>query len=381
MIKDNNDRNDKGNLKEITAVFLKLGLTAFGGPAAHISMMEEELVSKRKWTDEKTFLDIIGLTGLLPGPNSTETAIMMGYLRGGVPGLFAAGINFIFPAMAAVMVLASVYMRLGKLPSFQSVTLWITPVIIAIICVAFIKFYRKTVKACLQIFLVALSAVLAFLGVNEILILFGLGIISVIIRRLKDKGLRLNSIGIIPLLLISDKVRASELFLIFLKIGSVLYGSGYVLVAFLENELVRNRGLLTMKQLLDSVAAGQVTPGPVFTTATFVGYILGGPLGSAASTIGIFLPSFILILILKDFLKKMQESVLLRDFLNGINMASLGLMLWVIIRLLIQLYGTPYFYILFLASLFLLLKTKINASWLIGASLIAGIFANMIQRV
>lgn len=387
------------SLFEIFKVFLKLGFTAFGGPAAHIALMEEELVSKRKWTDRQQFMDIIGLTNLLPGPNSTEVAIMMGYLRGGPLGLIIAGISFIGPAMLIVMLLAGIYVSYGALPELNGIMYGIKPVILAIILTALIKFFKTAVKGNKDAVFAITAIVLAFTKINEILLLLGFGLLYLIMHFLengnkngdkeiaeglgKNKGLKLKLMipPYVPLLLgtmaAGARSGAYELFRIFLKIGSVLYGSGYVLLAFIEREFVTTRGILTLKELMDSVAIGQFTPGPVFTTATFIGYILGGIEGSIGATIGIFLPSFVLVWLLKPILFKMRDSKILRSVLNGVNISSLGLMVSVTFVLGRNSITDVFTIAVFLISFLILLKTKLNSVWLITLGAVLGYIFSM----
>lgn len=387
------------SLFEIFRVFLKLGFTAFGGPAAHIALMEEELVSKRKWTDRQQFMDIIGLTNLLPGPNSTEVAIMMGYLRGGSLGLVIAGISFIGPAMMIVMVLAGIYVKYGTFPQLNGIMYGIKPVILAIIMMALIKFYKTAVKGNKDVIFVIIAVVLAFTKINEILLLLGFGLIYLVLniggnkfKKVKDINdvdekeknnikLKLLVPPYFPMILstLAAGVRSGvfELFLIFLKIGSVLYGSGYVLLAFIEREFVTTRGILTLKELMDSVAIGQFTPGPVFTTATFIGYILGGVQGSISATIGIFLPSFVLVGLLKPILFKMSDSQLLRSVLDGVNVASLGLMFSVTYILGKNSITDLFTISAFVVSFLILLKTKLNSAWLIAIGAVVGYLFTM----
>lgn len=375
------------SLSEIVKVFLKLGFTAFGGPAAHIALMEEELVTKRQWIDRQKYLDIIGLTNLLPGPNSTEVAIMMGYLRGGIKGLFLAGASFIMPAMVMVTILASLYVRFGAFPQLAGIMYGIKPVIFAVILIALYKFFKTAVKDLSSgIFLIAAVA-LAFLNVNEILLLIGFGLAMPVFKRIQSGGtkeagkLRSFSLPLAVWLSLSlesgVRMKVAELFLTFLKIGSVLYGSGYVLLAFIEREFVNARGVLTIKELMDSVAIGQFTPGPVFTTATFVGYLLGRLPGAIGATLGIFLPSFLLVWLLKPVLFKMRDSHLLRQVLDGVNLASLGLMAAVSITFGRNSIMDPVTGLGFLAAFALLQKTRINSAWLI----LAGAFLGFLTTV
>ncbi|HVN15540.1 MAG TPA: chromate efflux transporter, partial [Anaerolineales bacterium] len=292
------------DLLDLIKLFLKLGITAFGGPAAHIAMMHDETVKRRQWLTDEEFLDLLGATNLIPGPNSTEMAIHIGYLRAGILGLIVAGACFILPAMLIVMGLAWVYVKFGSLPQVTWLLYGVKPIIIAIIAQALWSLGRTAIKGPLTAFVGISVLVLYFFGVNEILLLFAGGLIVMLIanaRRWRDKN---TAIAFAPVLGLSSIAALSAipfslpiLFLTFLKIGSILYGSGYVLLAFLRADFVIRLGWLTDQQLIDAIAIGQVTPGPVFTTATFIGYLLSGTSGALLATLGIFLPSFIFVAI------------------------------------------------------------------------------------
>ncbi|WP_404783539.1 chromate efflux transporter [Altericista sp. CCNU0014] len=319
-------------LKEIAFVFLKLGIVAFGGPAAHIAMMDDEVVKHRTWMSREKFLDLLGVTNLIPGPNSTELAIFIGYKYGGIFGLVLAGVSFILPAMLLVWGLAVVYVRYQTLPQLSWLLYGIKPVIIAILGQALWKLGQKAIQD-VRTAIAALAVIIAFaLGANELLLLVlaGLGV-TLFENGIGPKGTKIPFL-ILPNLLVGatpvavPSVSWVNVFFFFLKVGSVLYGSGYVLLAFLQRDLVERSQWLTSQQLLDAVAIGQVTPGPVFTTATFVGYLLAGHGGAIAGTLGIFLPSFILILAIGPWVAKLRSSVWASGFLDGVNAASLGLM-------------------------------------------------------
>jgi len=376
----------KERLKEIAKVFLRLGILAFGGPAVHIAMMDEEIVQKRKWIDRTKFMDLIGATNLIPGPNSTEMAIHLGYERGGVPGLFIAGICFIFPAMFIVLAIAVGYVRYGTIPKIEGILYGIKPVIIAIVFQALLRLGKSVIKGYLAITVASLVIAGSFFGVSEIPLLLIAGIFVMVIKnrdQFKAKTLMLYPL---PLLALTDTVLAKNrvgmglerLFLTFLKIGSVLYGSGYVLLAFLESEFIRAYPVISEKQLLDAVAVGQLTPGPVFTTATFIGYLILGIPGALVSTAGIFLPSFLLVWLLKPMIPKLRNSKWAGGILDGVNIASLGLMAEVTVRLgmasLIDLLSVS----LFAISLFVLTKYKVNSAWIIICGGAIGFMSQML---
>lgn len=377
-------------LRELALLFLKLGTTAFGGPAAHIAMMEEEVVRRRKWLTEKQFLDFLGATNLIPGPNSTEMAIHIGQERAGVPGLIVAGACFIFPAMAIVMAIAWGYSTYGRLPEVQGILYGVKPVIIAVVAQAIWNLTRKTMVHPLLLTLGVVAAGASLLGQSELLILFVIGLATLAIHSLKDRG-QGTAIGIVALMGLTFRRSAwalgalsvpamlvpfsqEKLFLFFLKVGSVLYGSGYVLLAFLQGTLVEKYGWLSQAQLLDATAVGQFTPGPVFTTATFIGYVLSGVNGALIATLGIFLPSFIFVAISSRLIPAIRRSAHAGAFLDGVNAASLGLMTAVTIQLARDAIVDPPTIGLALASAVLLIRWKINSVWLVLAGAAVGTF-------
>lgn len=329
--------NTKGSLSEVAGVFLKLGFIAFGGPAAHIAMMEEEVVSKRKWMTRQHFLDLVGATNLIPGPNSTEMTMHCGHERAGWKGLFVAGICFILPAVILTGVLAWLYVTYGQIPAVEPFLYGIKPAVLAIILIAIYKLGRKALKNWQLGLIGVLVIVASFLGVNEITAILGAGVIGLIwlgmIRH--HQKLRL----LFPMLLYSavpvtiQSVSSAKLFMVFLKIGAVLFGSGYVLVAYLDSELVEGLGWLTRQELLDAIAIGQFTPGPVLSTATFVGYQINGFQGALAATAGIFLPSFFFVLMLNPIVPKLRKSPLAAGFLDAVNIGAVGIMVAVTFRL------------------------------------------------
>lgn len=319
----------KAALKDIAKLFLKLGIIGFGGPAAHIAMMQNEVVVKRKWLTEQHFLDLIGATNLIPGPNSTEMAIHIGYEKGGWKGLIAAGLCFILPAIFITGFFAYLYKLYGQLPEVQPFVYGIKPAIIAIILGAIFPLAKKSFKSAELIFIGLLVLAGSLLGINEIYLMFGAGFFALLLAYVRSK--KSNHInGLLPftLLQITNTTLLSasnaKLFWIFLKIGAILYGSGYVLFAFLDTELVAT-GLLTRQQLIDAIAVGQFTPGPVFSSVTFIGYQINGWTGAAISTIAIFLPSFVFVALLNPLVKRMRNSELFSAFLDAVNAASVAM--------------------------------------------------------
>jgi chromate transporter len=374
----------KQRLAEIAVLFLRLGTTAFGGPAAHIAMMHDEVVKRRKWLSDQEFLDLLGATNLIPGPNSTEMAIHLGLLRAGWLGLILGGTCFILPAMCIVLALAWVYVAYGTTPAAMGVLEGVKPVMIAIIAKALWDLGRKAVKSRLTAVVGASVLALTALSVNE-LALLALGGVTVMlvenVRRLRTPRLSCFALPLVALGLPAAGAAAaafslSGLFLTFLKIGSVLYGSGYVLLAFMRADLVVRLGWLTDQQLIDAIAVGQVTPGPVFTTATFVGYVLGGVPGGVAATLGIFLPSFVFVALVHRMIPKLRRSAWLGSLLDGVNVASLALMAAVTLQLGRASLVDPLTVGLALVSGALVWLTRINTTWLVLLGALAGVARN-----
>lgn len=322
----------KGTLKEVAKLFFKLGSIAFGGPAAHIAMMEDEVVKKRKWMTHQHFLDLVGATNLIPGPNSTEMTMHCGHERAGWKGLITAGICFVFPAVTITMVFAWLYQQFGQLPEIEPFIYGIKPAVIAIILSAVYRLGKKALKNVQLGILGALTLAACLFGVHEILALFSCGLLGLVWYLIKNSKNNLNSFS--PILLIQATVSASTLKILwtFFKVGAMLYGSGYVLFAFLDAELV-STGLLTREELIDAVAVGQFTPGPVLSTATFIGWQLGGFWGAIAATIGIFLPSFIFVSILNPFVPKMRKSKFFTAFLDAVNIAAVAVIVAVCVEM------------------------------------------------
>lgn len=320
------------SLSELAKLFTKLGLVAFGGPAAHIAMMQYEVVTKRKWMSEQHFLDLIGATNLIPGPNSTEMAIHIGQEKAGWKGLLIAGACFILPAVLITGFFAWLYRQYGQLPQIRPFIYGINPAIIAVILAAIFPLAKKALKTG-ALFIIGLAAlILSVLGFNEIYILFSASLFSLMLAgiRSKKENLHTNSFFPFTLLQVSGTTFISltnlNLFFIFLKIGAILYGSGYVLFAFLDTELVA-KGILSRQQLIDAIAVGQFTPGPVFSAVTFIGYQINGWTGAAVATIGIFLPAFIFVALLNPLVKKIRSSKLFSAFLDAVNIASVALII------------------------------------------------------
>lgn len=314
------------DLKEVALLFFKLGCIAFGGPAAHIAMMEDEVVKKKQWMTQEHFLDLIGATNLIPGPNSTELTMHFGYEKAGWKGLFVAGFCFIFPAVTITSIFAWLYQKYGQLPEVEPFVYGIKPAVIAIILMAAYRLGKKAIKNNTLGILGFITLIACLLGVNEILALFGCGLLGLLIY-FTTRGR--NSIkAFLPLFVLQsldfEKIESLKIFLSFLKVGAILYGSGYVLFAFLDSELVA-KGWLTQQVLLDAVAVGQITPGPVLSTATFIGWQMNGFSGAMAATLGIFLPSFLFVLLLNPLIPKMRKSKPVGAFLDAVNVAAVAL--------------------------------------------------------
>lgn len=376
------DRSD--SLSELALLFLKLGTIAFGGPAAHIAMMRQEVVGKRKWLTDEEFLDINSAANLIPGPNSTELAIHIGYVRAGWQGLIVAGVCFIVPAMLIVLGFAWVYVEYGKLPQVESVLYGVKPVIMAIVLQALWQLAPAAVKNVWLGLLGVISLAACFVGVNELIVLFAGGLLVGFVDRIIRA--RRTAAAFVPVFLFQAGTTTAGgatllgIFLFFLKIGSVLFGSGYVLLAFLRADLVERYGWLTNQQLLDAVAVGQVTPGPVFTTATFIGYVLAGVPGALVATAGIFLPAFIFVAISGWLVPRIRKSEALRGFLDGVNVASLALMAYVTVELGRSAVVDWVTLALFLISGLLLIVYKINSAWLILGGSVVGFLASQYVR-
>lgn len=373
-------------LWELARLFFRLGLTAFGGPAAHVGMMEDEVVRRRRWMTREEFLDLYGATNLIPGPNSTELAIHIGHRRAGFAGLVVAGSCFIVPAALITLGFAWSYVRFGALPGAGGLLYGVKPVIIAVVLQALWGLGRAALRTPLLLGVAAVCAGASLLGVHEIAILFGAGALVMAARRL-DGGASWRGAAVLPLgfnVGLGSVAGASAsaapfglapLFLLFVKVGSVLFGSGYVLLAFLRADLVERTRWLTEAQLLDAVAVGQVTPGPVFTTATFIGYLLGGTPGAAVATVGIFLPAFFFVALSSPFIPRLRSSATAAAFLDGVNAASLTLMAlvaWQLGRAAVVDWLSA---ALAAASALCLIRFRVSSLWLVLGGAVVGVVA------
>jgi chromate transporter len=369
-------------LAELAWVFLRLGTIAFGGPAAHIAMIEEEVVRRRGWMTRDELMDLIGAANLIPGPTSTELAIHIGHRRAGWLGLIVAGTCFIVPAFLIVSAIGWIYVHYGRLPQAQALMDGIKPVIIAVVAQALWGLTRTAVKSFGLGALGVAAAAATVLGVHELIVLLAGGVIGLAAHwprtgRRHQASLLLPVVGLNLAPAVATTAALpfglAPLFLVFLKVGAVLFGSGYVLLAFLRADLVERLHWLTNSQLIDAVAVGQMTPGPVFTTATFIGYILGGPVAGLVATIGIFLPAFVFVALSAPLVPRLRRSPLAAGFLDGVNVASLALMAvvtWLLARSAIVSYWTA---AVALASAVSLIRFRVNSAWLVLAGGIVGL--------
>ncbi len=375
----------RGRLREIAALFFKLGVIGFGGPAAHIALMEDEVVEKRAWLSRERFLDLVGVTSIIPGPNSTEMAIHLGFLRGGWPGLLLAGGCFIFPAVTLTTILAWAYMTYGAIPQVADLLYGIKPAVLAVILGALWRLGQKAVKGWRLSFLGLVVMLVALTTFSGVLALIGGGIIGMFWLRMAQPKDREHVAIIAPmagtgLVMLASQGAVSAgptlwaLGLFFLKIGAILYGSGYLLIAFLEEELVHGYAWLTQEELLEAIAIGQFTPGPVLSTAAFIGYLVtGGKLSGAFVAAGaIFLPSFVFVAALNPLLPRLRESQWVASFLDAVNVCAVGLMAAVTIELgYLSLDSVPKMAIAGVASI-LILWRGVGAVWLVVGGAVAG---------
>jgi chromate transporter len=382
-------QSSKGSVAEVVKLFLKLGTIAFGGPAAHIAMMHDEMARRRHWVSEERFLDLLGAANLIPGPSSTELAIYLGYDHAGWKGLISAGICFILPAMLMVLAIAWAYVNYGTTPQATWLLYGIKPVIVAIIIQALWGLFKTAAKGPLLVAAGALVIGLYLLDFNPIVLLFGSGVLVMLSkngpRLRRDQQTTGVSTALLSTLGLSSVASMapipfsmSTLFFTFLKLGSVVFGSGYVLLAFLRNDFVHRLGWLTDRQILDAVAVGQFTPGPVFTTATFIGYIIGGIPGALLATLGIFLPSFIFVALVFPLIGILRRSSWTSGFLDGVNVGALGLMAgvsWQLGRAAVIDWVTA---LLALISCVLVFACKINSAWLVLGGAAAGLITNQL---
>jgi chromate transporter len=363
-------------LKELALVFLRLGVTAFGGPAAHIAMMEDEFVRRRAWLTRQQFLDLVGAASLIPGPSSTEVAIFIGHRRAGWRGLLIAGLCFILPAALIVTAAAWGYVRFGQLPSAGGVLYGIKAVVIAIVAQALVAFGRTALKSAWLVVLAVGAAVASALGAPPLVVLVAAGLAHCAGRLAAPPAAGAALLGWSPApgatAAAAGTTGLAKVFLVFLKAGAVVFGSGYVLLAFLRADLVEKAHWLTETQLVDAVVVGQFTPGPVFTTATFIGYVVAGFPGALVATVGIFLPSFALVGVSEPMIPRLRSSGVAAAFLDGVNVASLALMGVVGVQLGRAAIVDAQTAILAAASAAVLLRWRVNSAWLVLVGAVLG---------
>ncbi|MEO8539867.1 MAG: chromate efflux transporter [bacterium] len=385
--------SNPGSVQEVARYFLRLGVIAFGGPAAHIAIMRRELAGTRGWTTDQELVDMLGVTNLIPGPNSTELAMHMGAVRAGWRGLWIAGLCFVFPATLITVALAWAYVRYGATPAGKGIIIGIQPFMLAIIVQAIWGLKRAMLKGVETFALVFIVAFASAVGVGEVILIFAAGFALLLVHtvvRLVTRNARKNAgdlpkprrrgpfrrnLALAPFTLAAHPPGYSpwELLLVFLKIGSLLYGSGYVLLAFMQTEFVDHRAWLTQAQLVDAISAGQFTPGPVFSTAAFAGYVIDGWRGAALAAVGIFLPSFILVTVTHPIVPRLRRSTWAAPFLDGVNAAALALMVVVTVRLGLEVLNGWYSAALFVIGIGVLLRFNPNSAWFVLAGLVAGL--------
>ena len=358
----------------LVRLFLKLGFIGFGGPAAVIAMMEDEIVVRRRWLTREHYLDLVGATNLIPGPNSTEVAMHVGYERCGFRGLVTAGACFILPAAVMTGLLAWLYDSYGTLPQVEPFLLGIKPAVIAIILGALWRLGRSAFKNTLLVVVGVLVLTALVVGATPIGALLGGAVLGLVLLRIRANGASGSAAALFLAAPagFSSEVPLWKLGLFFLKVGSVLYGSGYVLVAFLEGSLVQSYGWLTQQQLLDAIAIGQVTPGPVLSTATFIGVLLGGAPGGAIATLAIFLPSFVFVAILNPIIPKLRQSPVMSAFLDAVNVSAVALMMYVTLRLGMGVLTDWQPWLVFGLAVVAVFRFKVSAAWLVAGSCAAG---------
>jgi chromate transporter len=374
-----------GRLREVALLFLKLGIIGFGGPAAHVALMRDEVVNRRRWVDETRFLDLFGVTSFIPGPSSTELAMFLSYERAGIPGLLVGGGLFIAPAMVVVLALAWMYVRFGSLPATEWLLYGIKPVVIGIVAVAILGLGRSALSSRLAGLIAAGAVVVGLVGVNPVIALAAGGAVTYL-RWLITEG-RSHRIPPRPTLALTAapaahaaaaaKVGGWSIFAAFFKMGALAFGGGYILLAFLNTDLVHGNHWLTDKQVLDAVAVGQVTPGPVFTTATFLGYLLDGTGGAFLATLGIFAPAFLLVGLLYPLASRLRSSPPIAACVDGVNAAAIGAMAAVALLLARSAVVDVVTAVEAVLCVALLLRYRINAAWLIGAGAVIGVLVRV----
>lgn len=368
-------------LKEIAWLFLKLGTIGFGGPPATIAMMESEVVNKRKWVSSDYFLDMLASTNIVPGPNATEMAAHLGYIRGGIIGLFIAGLLFITPATIITIIIALLYKRYEVVPEVKAFFWGINPAVVAIILTATFRLGKSALHNIQTIMIAFLSFLLAFLGIDEVLILIGAGFINVLFSSQANKILLfiplISTNGLMHLYEQIDE-KIIQLGLFFLKVGALLFGSTYVMIAFMQNELINTLHWVTQKQLIDAISIGQITPGPMSTAATFIGYQIAEIPGALVATLGVFLPSFFIVMIVGRYLPKLSENITVKNFLSGISSAAISLIFYVSLPLIRTTFSDPLSILIMVFSLLLLIRYNIDQIFIVSGGAFIGIIYHFI---
>ncbi len=360
-------------IAEIVRLFLRLGVVGFGGPAAHVALMRDEVVRRRGWMDDAEFLDHVGATALVPGPNSTELAMVVGERRAGRWGLVAAGVAFILPSVAIVAVLAWAYRRFGTDPTFVDLRYGLLPVVTAIVAHALGVFIRVVSRSPFRTALAGLAFLAYVVGAGDVVILVAGGVVSTLVTAARGRRPMSTSILAVPVVAAAMPPEWWRLLAVFLRIGATLFGSGYVLVALLERSVVDDRGWITSAQLLDAVTVGQVTPGPLFSTATFVGWQIDGPVGAVVATVGIFAPSFVIVAALGPFVRWIRRRPLVAAFVAGVTAASLGAMAGALVDLAVAAFVDPWAIVLGVAALVVLVRTRVDPTLLIAVGAAVGV--------
>lgn len=375
----------EGGVGEVTRLFLRLGITGFGGPAAHVALMEDECVRVRGWVSREEFADLLAAANVLPGPSSTELAMMLGYRRAGRLGLVAAGIGFIMPAVILVWLFAWWYQRAGAKPRVSAMLAGMQPVVVAVVLQAVWRLGSSVVKGWPSALIVAGSFVALMMGVNELVVLAVASTVCVGMRAGASASERSVIGGVTGSFLSTSAATvtvggatAGGLFASCLKIGFIVFGSGYVLLAYIRAEFVQRHGWLSEGQLLDAIAIGQVTPGPVFSTATFVGYLVAGHVGAAAATVGIFLPAFLFAAGSGAAVSRLRRSPRAQAALDGVNAASLALLAMALVLLARDVVATPYGAVVAPAAFALLMTTRVGAGWILSGGAALGILRAMV---
>jgi len=364
---------------EVAALFFKLGAISFGGPAAHIALMEQEVVVKRGWLSREHFLDLLAATNLVPGPNATEMAIHIGFVHAGWPGLVAGGVAFIVPAFLISLALAIVYVRFGTLPQGAALFYGINPAVMAIILTATYRLGRTALKDKVAVMLGIACLAAALLGVNEVVLLLAAGIAGILLYArprwpwLAALALSIGSPGAALTLAHHLDDRLVRLGLFFLKVGALIFGSGMVLFAFIQRDVVTGYGWLTLQQLLDAIAVGQMTPGPVLSSATFIGYLVAGVPGAVISTIAVFFPSFVIVALIGPWIPRLRQSPIAQAFLRGVNAAVVALILSVSLALFRSAVVDVWTAIVVVVGLVALLRFKVNTLWLVMGGAVVGL--------